>query len=377
MRILIVTNYYHPSPSAASKRIANYVKALELEQNEVRVLTICLRSASWYLDIILSFLLPFISFWKTMRFIKNIDVIYIYGFGWVSQWLILLAARSKQKKVGIEVCELPYSIIGSRRDSILKFLYPVHHKFLIFFVYRHIDGFIVISESLSEYVRKYKKSDAVVCKIPILVDYDYYQTDIPEPDCSKPFTLHAALINNHKDGIFYVYEALGKLISEKNINVHIYFTKNRISPQDKRKIDEIVNKYKIDQFIHLLGDLDESALKSYQKYSSFVIINKVNSLQNRYNFSTKLGEYLALGVPIITTRVGEINNYLIDKESCIFVDCQDVELIVESIHLIMSDLELREKIIAKGKFIAKSQFDIRSNSRSINSFFLELLEKFN
>lgn len=373
MKVLIVVDSQYPNPGAGSKRISNYVKALSLEKNEVKIMPIIIRSQFKHLPLFLSPIIPIMAFWKVLVNSGKEEVIYIYGFGWVGQLMIILASKIRGKAVGIEVCEKPYSILGSRRDILLKYIYPFHHFLLRNIVFKLIDGFIVISEALSDYVIGLKKKKAIILKIPILVDFAHYQKSIKEPRCDKPFLLHTATVNDHKDGMLNVFKAFARLVTEDKLSLHFYLTSNTMLPIIRDEIESIIESKKIGHYVHFVGDLDEDTLLGYQKTCALVVINKIDSEQNRYNFSTKIGEYLALGKPIITTRIGEVNNYLVDRESCLYIEPGNIDQIVTSIRTLLVDIKLREKISANGQVVAKDKFDYVINSKRISHFFDDLL----
>ncbi len=373
MKILIVFDGQYPNPGAASKQISNYIKALSLEKHEVKVMPIFIRSQIKNVELFMSPLIPMMAFWNVLCNKNEWEVVYIYGFGWVGQLMLIMASKLKGRAVGIEVCEKPYSILGSRRDILFKYIYPLHKYVLENLVFKLVDGFIVISDALVDYVMGLKKKKAIVLKVPILVDFEHYQASFKEPRCEKPFLLHTATVNDYKDGMLSVFKAFARLVTEDKMSLHFYLTSQTMLPKIKNEIESIFESNKIGPYIHFTGDLDEETLLGYQKTSAFVVINKIDSEQNRYNFSTKIGEYLALGKPIITTRIGEVNNYLTDRESCLFIEPGNIDQIVASIKTLLVDINLRDKICKNGQIIAKNKFDYVINSKRIGYFFDNLL----
>ena len=375
MKILFVVKGKFPLPEAASKRLMNYTKALDMEQNEVDLLPIFIRARFKFHDLLFSFLFPFYVFLRVLKNLKSHSVVFIYGFGWVSKLFIILASKLMHKYVTLEVNEKPYSIHGSRRDTILKYIEPIHEFCQTRLVYPLLDGFIVISEELHNYIDKYKSTNAVICKVPILVDYEYYQKRVNRPNCHVPFLIHSATINDHKDGIIDVFKAFVRINMEERVELFFYLTSKLGLSSVRNRINQILNNNNLWSRVHFLGDIDEDSLISYQAHCDFVIVNKVDSVQNRYNFSTRLGEYLALGRPIITSDVGEVKNYLQNNVSCLFVDPTNQDELVAAIIRVLKDSDFARTIGNNGRSIAKTRFDYKANSRTINSFFLSVLKR--
>jgi len=372
MKILIVVSEKYPSYGACSKRISNYIKACQIENNTVEVLPVFFNIESAFFSLLCTPLLPVWAFCKVFQIVRSSSVVLIVGFGWVSTLAIILASKSRSKTVAIELNEKPYSLSGSRRDYFLKYFNPQHEFCLKKIMYPLSDGFIVISDALLEYIGKFKKSKAIVCKIPILVDFEYYQKKAEKIECFVPFMLHTATLNDHKDGLINVFKAFAKVVSETGMDLHFYLTCKKGLQKTKNLIDKIVSDHKLENYVHFLGDLDEKTLLAYQQHCSVVVINKVHSEQNKYNFATKLGEYLALGKPVITSQFGEVANYLQNNNSCLFADPYDVNDIAASILKILTDPAFGKEIGEKGKEIAKSEFDFRAQSKNINQFFADL-----
>ena len=211
--------------------------------------------------------------------------------------------------------------------------------------------------------------------ILLFINFEFYQKHVKKPDVLSPYILHSATINDHKDGIINVLRAFAKVVTEKGIDLHFYFTSKLALSKTMKQMEEIIFRNRLRSNIHFLGDLDEDTLLSFQAYCSMVIINKVNCEQNRYNFATRIGEYLALGKPIITTEIGEVSNYLQHGISCLFVDPNSVDEIAESILRLISQPDFGAKLGIEGKKTAKSEFDYHAQSKNINHFFLDLVNR--
>lgn len=370
MRIKIIFSGEYPGFGAASKRISNYEKAIKLCNNEVEVIPINF----YYNTLLFGFIVPFYVLIKIKKI--KADIFFVYGFEWVSKLVILLYCKLKNIKIVFELNEKPYSIRNAgRRDILLKYLVPINFFFLTKLVYPFADGYIVISDTLKSFIQKYSSPKCKIQKVPILVDYDYYNNAKESNlDVEKPFILHSAAINDKKDGIYEVLESLGILKKRFGLKLHFYCTAPKILPQIKKNIDKIISNYDIKDQVHFTGKLSEEKLLSYQTQCDFVINFKMPIEQNHYNFATKLGEYLALGKIILTTKVGEVQNYLIDNVHCLYIEKFNSEAIAEKILDVMNNKNLQLIIAKNAKTLAKEEFDYKSNSKIIFDFFSSLLK---
>lgn len=373
MNILLVIGSQYPSPGAASRRITNYKKGLDLAGNNTTILSIHAGFRNVFLSHIVSFLQPLIAFYKVISGAKHNDLIFIYGFGFLSKFLILIASKLHNRITLLEFNEYPYSIFGSRRDKYLIFFAPIKRYLLNQLVIPLADNVIVISSLLHEYISKYKSPKARIIYIPILVDYDFFQVDVPMPKCERPYILHSATVNDNKDGISAVLRAIGIINHNNNTSIHLYITLSSTTRDTLRRVNDLINEFNLQGFVHFLGALDELTLLSFQHYSEMVILNKVNSLQNRYNFATRLGEYLALGVPVLATSIGEMSKYLVDKVNYIEIPPNDSNRIAEMINYVVNNPGQSQDIGENGRRLAKAKFDYKNHCQDLSDVVKEQL----
>lgn len=372
MKVLLLYSGRYPSFGSASKRISNYKKGLEQNGHEVIVFSVPSKQGCALKRIPLNLVAPFSILKRLKSWLNKIDVLFIYGFGWITKLIILRTAHIRGVKTALEINEYPYSIIGSRRDKYLKYFNSIKRLCLNRFVFPQADGFVAISEPLFQYVAKHKSPNAKIIKVPIIVDYNYYQVDVPQPECIKPYILHSSTMNDNRDGISDVFNAIAEVNSKPGVKIHFYLTSKLALAETWSNVRQIIHEKNLNDYIHFLGDLDEKTLLGYQQHCAMVVINKVDSLQNRYNFATKIGEYLALGKPIITTLIGEVSNYLINNVNCIGIPPNRPDIIHGAIHNLLNDPVLAHRIGENGRELAKQNFDIKINGEKLSEFFFQL-----
>lgn len=104
-----------------------------------------------------------------------------------------------------------------------------------------------------------------------------------------------------------------------------------------------------------------------------MIINKYDTQQNKYCFSTKLGEYLSFAKPIIITDIGEAMHYLNETNSFIVKAGSSQEIAEKIIHIVLNE----QDAINKGKEgykLAKEIFNYKYQSKRIIPFFKTIIE---
>lgn len=301
-----------------------------------------------------------------IRSIKKEDCIILYDLPLFYIIVVLLLCKVLSRKSVIELCEYPYIW---RKKS---FSTIVSQFFFIRIALRLASGVIVISHALENFVKRY--SAAKILYVPILVDKNIH-VDKRFPEKSKklvPFLLHTGSLYESKDGVCGMLEAFA--IAKKRINfpIHYVLTGNINQSVDKDRIQDIIKKYSLDDCVKFVGYLKESELRWYQTHCSVVIINKLPSEQNKYCFSTKLGEYLLLGCPVITTNVGEQANYLKDNINSFLVEPGNPSLLAEAVVKVFNSVPELEQIRINATELAKRHFLPEQHGERMVRFFQKL-----
>ncbi len=372
MNILLVYGGKYPSFGAASKRITNYVNGLALFGDKAKVLSVYPVNSNRSILYLWSLFYPVIALIKVSKNLKHIDLVFIYGLGWIGKLLVIIISKLFGKKTVLEFNEYPYSIYGSRRDKYLRFFRSFNRLCLNSLVIPLADGFVVISDPLYHYIDKLKASKSKIILIPILVDFEYYQLRALKPDCNVPFILHSATLNDKKDGISDVFYAVAAVNRILKTPLHFYLTSKVALAETWRNIRQIINENDLDNYTHFLGDLDEKTLLAYQQHCDMVVLNKVDSIQNRYNFATKLGEYLALGKPVVATSIGEMSKFLISNQNFIEIEQSSSSEIAKALIYLLNNPEKKKQIGENGRLLAKDKFDFKHHCLRLSDFFMHL-----
>ncbi|MCF8448164.1 MAG: glycosyltransferase [Bacteroidia bacterium] len=373
MKVVILFPNKYPGIGAAAKRVQNYEKGLIQASAEVEVVPI----PPPYINPFLQFITPFHVLISLAKKRLSTDILFVYGFGWISKLLISYYTKSKGFQLVFEVNEKPYSIRGSsRKDRIFKYFSPINLFCLTKFVYPRVDGFVVISEKLATFIKKHVSERTPIINIPILVDYNFYNSakSLKINTIQRPYLIHTATLNDIKDGIIDVFKAFAIVHNRYNIPLHFCLA-NRVGPKNIiSEIDSIISQNNLERYVHFLNTPNDDTLVEYQLNATFTVINKRNTIQNQYNFATKTGEYLASGVPIITSRIGEIVKFLEDELSCLYILTNNAEEIATKMIYILQNEEKASKIALNGKEIAKIYFDFPKQAKRLNTFFNSLVE---
>ncbi len=160
----------------------------------------------------------------------------------------------------------------------------------------------------------------------------------------------------------------------KRLSTPICFvaTGNLDSSPHKEAIISLIKEYQLADRFQLTGYISDNELKDYLSKATAVIINKKPTQQNIYCFSTKLGEYLAAGKPVIMTNVGEATNWLSNNKSAYIVEKENNEALTDAIVRVFSEPVEARGIGQEGKRVCQNSFDYRVWGKPMVSFFESL-----
>ena len=276
---------------------------------------------------------------------------YVVLYEGCNSWFkkVISVCKVRKVKIGMELNELPHGTSTETPQTIKKRGYMLKE------IFHRFDFFLCISQSLCDLANKYSP-DATIIKVPIISEGDLEGEDFIE---EKPkYIFHSGTLYEQKDGLCGMLHAFGMASSNQACKDLKYFlTGNLESSQHESELRQIIKEYDIEEKVHFLGYLDLPTLRKYQKNALMTIINKYNTQQNQYCFSTKLSEYLSFSIPVITTTVGEANYYLKDGENAYIVEPHKPELIAEKIIHIMKNQQEAIQIGKEGYKLTLKEFN--------------------
>lgn len=293
------------------------------------------------------------------------DIILVYEGGCL--WFYMLCVISKLKKAHIvmELNELPYGTeietnnMKKKRAIMLKKVFP---KF---------DGFIAISEALASLAYEYSPHSKII-KVPIIVDATISK-NVKTVVHTRPYLFHSGSLFEQKDGIVGMLEAFAIANRALNYKLDYILTGSPEKSRDYHLIQNIIKKYAIEKYVHFVGYLEVKELREYQKNCLAVIINKHQTKQNKYCFSTKLGEYLAFAKPIIITKVGEAMNYLNMNNSYIVNIGSSIDIATKIIDIVENEDKAQSKG-REGYKLATQIFNYKYQGARIVTFFKTIVD---
>ena len=162
-------------------------------------------------------------------------------------------------------------------------------------------------------------------------------------DSLKRFELKK--INLLSSGVFFPYrnyetqiEVVRRLV-EDGYDVELNIIGALMDDKYANKIKTIVNDKKLDNRIHILGQVSEEKFKSLHKDADVFIFININQ-----SWGLAVFEAMSCGLPVIVSKSVGATEILSNGVDSVFVDPINIEQIVDSIKRLSSDMNYYESI---------------------------------
>lgn len=280
------------------------------------------------------------------------DIVYLYG----EVDLLLLLTKKKGVRVFHERTEHPF--VHSPKGRIFRLSQKKYISLC-----KKLEGLFVISTCLRDYFISQGVSKKKIIIVNSIVDTTRFE-GLTKQSC-EPYFAYCGNGNNRKDKVDELIKVFAR-VAARHDDIKFYI----IGPTKQVYKDEQDNV----KLVHDLG-LDDRVVFTGMKPAREVpqlLVNAValfltrpNTLQNRAGFSTKLGEYLASGNPVVAAGVGDIPLFLKDRENAFVYKPEDYEAVEEAMEYILAHPLESQKIGLEGKMVAEKYFNYLNETRKL------------
>jgi glycosyltransferase involved in cell wall biosynthesis len=122
----------------------------------------------------------------------------------------------------------------------------------------------------------------------------------------------------------------------------------------------------------LTGFVDDNQLQDYVQHAAAVLAPMWNDGKSNTRFPTKLGLYSYAGKSIITAPVGELKDYFVDGQNCLFYEAGSETSLAQKITEVLSDDEKAERLGKNARLLAEQTFSYKNYVHSMQEFFMNL-----
>jgi glycosyltransferase involved in cell wall biosynthesis len=122
----------------------------------------------------------------------------------------------------------------------------------------------------------------------------------------------------------------------------------------------------------LTGFIGNDELERYVNSATVLAVPMWNDDRSGMRFPTKLGLFAFGGKGIVTAPVGELKEYFVDEENCLFYEPGNVQSLSDKINELLANNEKRERLGRNARMLAENTFSYKNYVQSMQEFFVNL-----
>jgi glycosyltransferase involved in cell wall biosynthesis len=345
----------------------NYVQFVNLRaKNEIEfrgnVQKICfplgLQSLPWRL-VALTFLMPMLllACWRAGR--QN-SIIVCYDRDLMVLTLVMCLAKVFGVPVVHELTEYPSEVFPKNWYGKVSLF--IFERILL----NKLSGVSVISRSLYQYVAvRVKRIEIFI--MPAIVDsrrFELMDSASRQSEGNSFRFTYCGSLSEEKDGVLSMIRAFSAVSVPAGLalELHLY---GYGSDLQGAQVQHEIDAHSLNSRVFVHGVVDHSKIPDLMQSSGALLLCRPVSKQASGGFPTKLVEYLASGVPVITTITSDIARYLVDGVDAFLCPPNDPDQISRRMSAVISDLDEAMLIGIRGQDVCRKYFDVGSNTEEL------------
>ena len=232
------------------------------------------------------------------------------------------------------------------------------------------DGMFCISQYLIDYYKALGVDQKKLFLVPSTVDTGRFSTSYNSP-LSFQYILYCGAITLLKDGVDILIKSFAR-ISEKHTEINLVLVGKCDSDKTGLILEDLVNSLNIKNRVFFLGQLSRTDVPAYLTNAKILALARPKSMVADAGFPSKLTEYLASGVPVVVTEVGEIPVYLKSDVNAFLSKPDSVDAFAEKLEFVLDNYKFAQNVAAKGQELANTIFNYNFQTQRMLSFIKSL-----
>ena len=287
--------------------------------------------------------------------IKNYDLIYCACSDMRIIQLAMRLARKHHTPIVHERTEFPdifYSDSAKSQKALKRYLQ---------FVAR-FDKVFVISHPIKDY---FIENGVPVEKLhiyPMIVDPHRFD-GLAKQNVGFRYMAYCGNLSNSKDGVADLLVAYGRSKSKEKYRLMLIGAKP--SSKEMKNYDEIISRYRIVENVIFRGQVNREEMPQLLTDADILLLCRPDNRQALGGFPTKLGEYLSTGNPVLVTKVGDIDKYIVDGKNGYLASPGSVKEFAEKMDYIVDHYEEAAVVGQLGRELALNEFNYSVQTRGV------------
>jgi glycosyltransferase involved in cell wall biosynthesis len=140
-------------------------------------------------------------------------------------------------------------------------------------------------------------------------------------------------------------------------------------------LDHCIASLGLANTVRIRGQMPQPELRNhYRKAMLFALPCVVAGNGDRDILPNVLKEAMAVGVPVVTTRLGGIEELVAHEETGLLVPPGDIEALAKSLERLLADSELRRRLASQARRVIEERFNLEVNFAPLRQLLCEVIE---
>ena len=245
----------------------------------------------------------------------------------------------------------------------LKDRIPCWKILLYNFILKRQDSLVFMTDKLNIFFNSKLKKPYHI--LPTITDTTRFE-NVAKHEVNSKYLCYMGNMELSKDNVDNIIKAFSYIAKGyPDLEFHLY---GAPSVKDKGFIEEVINTLGMSQRVFIKGRVDSTEVPQILINAHVLVSSQPNSKRAEGGFPTKLGEYMATGVPTILTDVGEISQYVQDGKHVHIVPPENPELYAKKLMFILDNYDECLEVAQQAKEYLKAEFDYRPISKKFMDF---------
>lgn len=227
------------------------------------------------------------------------------------------------------------------------------------------DGILCISRFLVDFFERSGVSKKKLFLVPSTVDPSNFNLNGSTPVPGKYIGYFGSLSfkRDNVDLLINAFAMFNRSVPEVRLVLGGFYT-----PYWKKKIVEMIDTLGIGSRVQVLDLLSRKEILRYITNADILVMTRSKDLESNASYPSKLTEFLATGKPVISVNVGEISDFLVDREQAFLVEPGDVQGLSEKMLFVFNNYELAREVGKRGKELTGGVFNYNYQAKRIIGF---------
>jgi glycosyltransferase involved in cell wall biosynthesis len=278
--------------------------------------------------------------------------------------VVASAARLRGAVIVNDGCELPF--VFSCRTGFRRLYEWVYIRTVL----RTYDGVIVISTFLDDYFCDKTRKGARNLLVPILVDVNEAESaQVAAASQTKTIVYSGDL--GHVGEIEALLHAFAQLAPD-HPDARLTILGDSVGTGRREDLTRLAAELELGEMVDFAGLVAQRDLPERLSRASVLVLPRAAGAFSTAGLPTKLAEYLATGLPVVVTAVGDIPRYLTDGEDAFLVAPGRDEAFRLRVEDVLDHPREAASVGRRGREVARREFDYRAHGVRIARFLGEL-----